>query len=80
MSEFFPASNPEEREVEPTPSEKLANILRSYGDDYGMDEETCQEIAEQPFEEAFETSYSYLTSAGLEADIVLADFIESPEE
>jgi len=33
-----------------------------------------------PFEEAFETAFGYLTQAGLDADEVLAPFMEEPEE
>jgi hypothetical protein len=32
------------------------------------------------FDEAFESAYGYITQAGLDADEILADFTEEPEE
>lgn len=49
-------------------------ILKELGEEFGFDEETCQEIAETSFEEAIESAYSYLTQAGLDADDVLECF------
>jgi hypothetical protein len=68
-------------ETEPkTPSQEIADTLAgTYGEEAGFDEETLEEIATQPFEEAFETAYSYLTQAGLDADIVLAPWMEQTE-
>ena len=71
MSEF-PGRDPE---VDLTQSHEIAQLLRSLGEGLGFDEETCNEIANMAFEEAFETAYGYLTQAGLEADEVLADFL-----
>jgi hypothetical protein len=59
---------------------EIAEVLRGYGEEHGFDAETCEEIAAMPFPEAFETAYSYLTSAGLDADTVLACFMQEPEE
>jgi hypothetical protein len=63
-----------------TPSQKIAGILREFGEELGFDSETCDEIAVMPFDEAFETAYGYVTQADLDADEVLADFIEEPKE
>lgn len=57
-------------------SQEIAAILSGIGVEFGFDPETCQEVANQPFEEAIETAYSYLTQAGLDADEVLAHFIQ----
>lgn len=54
---------------------EIVLILRVWGDEFGFDEETCREIFETPFEEAFESAYSYLAQAGLDADEVLKCFI-----
>lgn len=59
------------------PSREIANLLMSLGVEHGFDSETCEEIAQQPFEEAFQTAYGYLTQAGLNADEVLAEFTEN---
>lgn len=66
-------------EIEPT-SQEVANMLAAYGDDYGFDLKTCQEIAELPFEEALEMAYGYLVQAGLDPDEVLAPFIKASSE
>jgi hypothetical protein len=29
--------------------QEIADILRSYGEEHGFDEETCQEVADMPF-------------------------------
>lgn len=75
MNEF---STPEQEPI--TPSREIADILSGYGEELGFDAETVEEVANQPFEEAFETAYSYLTQAGLDADEVLDNFIEQPDE
>jgi hypothetical protein len=67
-------------EDDTTTSHKIAEILRGLGEEYGFDYETCDEIVAMPFEVAFETAYSYLTQAGLDADEILADFVEETEE
>ena len=51
--------------------------LATLGEGHGFDDQTCYEILDMPFPEAFETAYSYLTRAGLDADTILADFTES---
>lgn len=75
MSEFDKSSENEQI----TPSQELSKLLLGIGEEFGFDTETCNEIAEQPFEEAFETAYGYITQAGLNADEVLSDFLEQPE-
>lgn len=73
--------NNSQESVEPlTPSQEIADLLISFGEEIGFDTETCEEISASPFEEAFETAYSYLTQAGLNADEILASFVEEPEE
>jgi hypothetical protein len=56
---------------------RMVNRLSSLGETHGFDDETCYEILAMPFPEGLETAYSYLTRAGLNADTILADFIES---
>ena len=68
-----------EQEQEPTPSQEIAGILGVFGEEFGFDAETVEEIAELEFEEAFETAYSYLTQAGIDADEVLTLFLEEPD-
>ena len=62
---------------------EIANILRDldkkFDGELGFDQETCEEIADAPFEEAFETAYSYLVQAGLDPEEVLSDFLEEPK-
>ncbi|HLG91328.1 MAG TPA: hypothetical protein VI336_04190 [Candidatus Saccharimonadales bacterium] len=60
-------------------SREIADLVKEFGEEFGFDEETCEEIAAMPFEDAFETTYGYLTQAGLDPDEVLAPFIEEPE-
>lgn len=60
------------------PGQELADILSSYGEEHGFDAQTCEEVADMEFEEAFETSYGYLSQAGLDPDEVLASFMEEP--
>lgn len=78
MSEFI-NNNIEEREIL-FRSKKIAEALKALGEDFGFDDETCDEIAEMPFENAFEAAYSYLVQADLDPEAVLADFIEAPEQ
>ena len=66
------------QEVE-SDSRKIADLVKEFGEVFGFDEETCEEIAAMPFEDSFETAYSYLTQAGLDPDEVLAPFIEEPK-
>ena len=54
---------------------EIADALASFETD-GLDPETRAEIAVLPFDEAFEAAYSYLTQAGLDADEILAPFME----
>jgi hypothetical protein len=59
-----------------TPSQEIAWMLSQYGEEAGFDSQTLDELAREPFEEAFETAYSYLTQAGIDADEALAPWIE----
>ena len=61
-------------------SGKIAETLGYFGEDFGFDEETCAEIAEMPFEEAFETAYGYLAQAGIDPEEALCDFMEASEQ
>lgn len=70
MSEFVTDSS----EQEPSLGEQIAAKLRVLGEEHGFDEETCDEIAKLPFEEAFEMAYGYLVQAGIDPDEILADF------
>lgn len=67
-------------EIEDQDGKAIADRLKSFGDESGFDQQTCDEIAEMPFFDAFETAYSYLTQAGLDADEVLAEFMQEPQE
>lgn len=67
---------PEQKPEELAYNQEIASILRNIGEEYGLDPETCDEIADQPFEKAFEIAYGYLSQAGLNADEVLAEFME----
>ncbi len=58
-----------------TESQKIADELRSVGEELGFDPETCDEIARMPFDDAFETAFSYLTQAGLDPEEVLSNFL-----
>jgi len=61
--------------------EEIARLLRvRFGDEYGFDLETCEEIGVMPLGEAFETAYGYLAQAGLDPDEALAEFMEETEE
>lgn len=68
-------------EEEPkTPSQEIAELLgNSFGSDLGFDEETLAELSAQPFEEAFETAYSYLSQAGIGPDVTLAPWVEETD-
>lgn len=72
------SSRPSGPEFEPiSPSQEIANMLRgNYGEEFGFDAETVEEIAALPFSEAFEIAYSYLTSAEVDADAALAQWVE----
>lgn len=65
-----------DKEKEPNLSQEIADKLRALGEDWGFDQETCDEIAQLPFGEAFEMAYSYLVQAGFDPDEILADFME----
>jgi hypothetical protein len=56
---------------------RMVNRLSALGEEHGFDDQTCYEILEMPFPEAFETAYGYLSQAGLDADTILAGFMES---
>ena len=79
MSENFP-DNIYENNIEQEPSAKnVLDVIARYGylnEDYGYDQESIAEILNMDFSEALETIYSYLTSVGLDADEVLAEFFE----
>jgi DNA polymerase III delta subunit len=69
------------REIGPVhPSQEIASVLSTLGEDQGFDSETCDEIAQMPFEDAFETAYTYLISAGLDPDDLLRQFMETPSD
>ncbi|OGL29984.1 hypothetical protein A3D14_02685 [Candidatus Saccharibacteria bacterium RIFCSPHIGHO2_02_FULL_47_12] len=58
-------------------SQDIADVLsHTQSEEFKLDAETIAEIAAMDFEEAFETAYSYLAQAGLDADGVLAHWIE----
>jgi len=76
----MPPFNPESGAEQLTYSQEMVNLLRRLGEDYGFDVQTCDEIAELSFEEAFETSYGYLVQAGLDPEDVLQDYLEQPEQ
>jgi hypothetical protein len=65
--------------LEKAPSSEIGRMLSVFGEEYGFDDETVAEIAAEPYHQAFETAYSYLEQAGLDADEVLSAFIESNE-
>jgi hypothetical protein len=66
-------------EAEPqTPSQELADRLRGQGPDF--DEQTVVDIASMPFAEAFEVAFSYVTQAGMDAEKLLAAWLEPQEE
>lgn len=77
MSELPPDYNPE-RQEQLTPSQEVARVLSELGEEYGFDPQTCSEVADLPFEEAFQDAYGYLVQAGLDADEALAQFTENP--
>lgn len=49
---------------------------RDFGAEFGFDDETLAEIADQSFPDAFETAYGYLMQAGQDADELLAPWME----
>lgn len=62
--------------LEKVPSIEIARILAELGDEFGFDYETIVQIADEPYEQAFETAYRYLVQTGLDADEVLRAFVE----
>ena len=64
-------------------SQEIADMLRrDFGEISGFDELTLADIAAEPFGDALDTAYSYLTQAGLpdyEIDEVLAPWMERGE-
>ncbi len=66
--------------LERMPSGEIARILSMYGEEFGFDEQTITELAAEPYEEAFEIAYGYLTQIGLDADEILNDFMDDPLE
>lgn len=63
--------------LEKAPSAEIARMLSVLGEEFGFDDETVAEIAAEPYDQAFETAYGYLTQAGLDPDEVLSAFVES---
>lgn len=49
---------------------RMANLLLQHGIDY----QTCNAVLELPFAEAFEAAYGILAQAGLDADLILAEY------
>lgn len=47
-------------------------------EEYGFDQETITEILALDFKDALETAYSYITSAGEDADQILAELFNKP--
>jgi len=78
MNELFNDCDAEKSESL-SQSGKITETLGYFGEDFGFDEETCTEIAEMPFEEAFETAYSYLVQAEIDPEEALCDFMEGSE-
>lgn len=66
--------------LERSPSQEIADKLRGIGEEAGFDPETCDEVSEMDFPDAFETAFGYLAQAGLDPEEVLAEFMEEPEE
>lgn len=56
---------------------EMVTVLSELGKDHGFDDGTLEDIKSLPFEEAFETAYGCLTQAGLNADEILAQFLEA---
>ena len=61
--------------LEYAPSVELARVLHSHG----FDEETIAEIAIEPYDQAFEMAYGYITQAGLDADQILSVFMKDSD-
>ena len=61
--------------LERAPSIEIVRILSLYGEEFGFNQATLDEIAAEPYDAAFEMAYSYITRAGLDADEVLAAFM-----
>ncbi|MBL8158845.1 hypothetical protein JNJ66_00095 [Candidatus Saccharibacteria bacterium] len=77
MPENITSRSPESEPQPPDFSREIADMLqRELGPDYGFDDETIEEIAALPFEEAFAMAYNYLVQAGADADEVLAPWME----
>lgn len=66
--------------LEKVPSSEIARLLTSFGSEYGFDDETCAEIAAEPYSQAFEIAYGYLMQAGFDADEILYEFMDHTEE
>lgn len=62
--------------LEKAPSVEIARLLSSLGEEFGFDDETVAEISVEPYGQAFEMAYSYLTQAGLDADEILSVFMD----
>jgi len=73
MNEFL--NNTPENNETLNPSQEIADKLRDI-----FDPETCDEIAEMEFEDALEAAYGYLIQAGLDADEILSEFMDEPEQ
>lgn len=61
--------------LEKAPSIEIARLLAVLGEEYGFDDETINEIAAEPYSQAFEMAYGYLMQAGIDADEVLSAFM-----
>ncbi len=56
---------------------EIVTVLGELYAEHGFDDKTLEDIKSLPFAEALETAYGYLTQAGLNADEILAQFIEA---
>jgi hypothetical protein len=74
MSEQQPSF---EKEPLPTTGRECAKILTTFGEDYGFDAQTYQEIADLPFAEALSDAYGMLMQAGLDANELLAKYFNN---
>lgn len=55
-------------------SEALSDVLKTFGDDYGFDEETCEKVAAMAYPQALEVAEGLLAHANLNPDELLAPF------
>ena len=57
-------------------SQEISALLRQQG----FDEQTCQELADEPFEQAFQDAYGLLTQLGQDADELMSPWTEQLSE